>query len=254
MKRISIWLAIFFGLALLTSCGPTVYVMDLQMRRPSSSGYELGGKSLGVVYVCPTAADTSYAKSFAESFAQTLDEDYFGGESRVDIYTLPYVSGADYSSRDTLVNLVMDTEKDVIFLFDGLSRTGKDGKLYVYDSCGKEDAVKTFSQTATESFLSNWAEEAFFFYNFDSSSQWNKAHSSLEDFKWRKAMDVWMEIAEKNSSATQKSCAAFNIANASYILGDLDLALRWLDMSDKLEKRELSDNLRIRIQNRKEGK
>lgn len=240
-------LAAALGLAMVVACGPTVYVMELQVRTPSSSGYSLGGKEMGVVYVCSPQTDSVYAKSFAESFASVLEQDYFNNEEKVGVYTLPYVAGSDYASRDTLVNLVMDTEKDVIFLFDGLSKDGT-GKLYVYDSEGKEDAVKTFPGTVLEPFLSNWEDMLFYFYNYDSITKWNKAYNYVDDFKWRQAIDIWLEIAEKEESVAQKAHAAFNLANTFFILGDLRLAAKWLDMSDKLGKCDYSDYLRSRIE------
>ena len=72
----------------------------------------------------------------------------------------------------------------------------------------------------------------------------------VSDFKWNAAMKKWLELAEKSSDKEKQACAAYNLATVSYILGDMELAQKWLDMSDRLAKREFSHNLRVKIQNR----
>ena len=50
----------------------------------------------------------------------------------------------------------------------------------------------------------------------------------------------------------KRACAGYNISVACYMLGDYQLALEWLDLSDKENKLPISDALRKRISARKQ--
>jgi hypothetical protein len=63
-------------------------------------------------------------------------------------------------------------------------------------------------------------------------------------------MDLWMTFLSTNDML-RRSCAEYNIATACYMLGEYDLALEWLDLSDKDNKLPYSDGLRKRITERR---
>ena len=232
------------------------------MRQPSSSGYDLGGKELAVVYLSP-AKDTAFVKALAEGFASALEDDYFGGNETVGIYNMPISPVANYASRDTLVNLVMDTEKDVIFLIECQPDVADKValKLHVYDSMGKADTVRTFAgtvpsdggaglgkvtgQKASSQFLSNWRPESFYFYYYD-SGEWASAAQDAYDFKWHSAMEKWLKIAAK-AKGNDLCCVAYNLASASYILGDYSLSERWLLIAEKAGGSEFTSSLRVKL-------
>ena len=89
------------------------------MRHPSRSGLELGHKSFSVAYVDNgNAVDSAFIASVSEGFAQRLEAEYFGGEPVIMIYNIDGQEGADYSSKDSVLNVLMDTGSDVVFLFD----------------------------------------------------------------------------------------------------------------------------------------
>ena len=117
MKRSSI-LAVWALALVAIACSPQTFTMNLETRQPSLSGFDLGGKSLSVVYLEEAGKDTVFAKNLATGFAEALEKDYFGGRQAVGVYKMDKKPGADYASRDTLLNLVMDSGDDVIFLFD----------------------------------------------------------------------------------------------------------------------------------------
>ena len=155
--------------ALLASCSPSGYSLYLQTRQPSVSGMKLTGKSIAVAWLEDEARkDTVFSSNLAEGFAETLEADYFGGETAVDIYRMPKDPSGKYSDRDTLFNILMDSGKDVVFLLDaptfgdvsisGKTIVGGDKpdssrlcygsapysiKMYVYDSMAA-DSVRTF--------------------------------------------------------------------------------------------------------------
>ena len=63
-------------------------------------------------------------------------------------------------------------------------------------------------------------------------------------------MDMWITLLSTNDML-RRSCAEYNIATACYMLGEYDLALEWLDRSDKDNKLPYSDALRKRINERR---
>lgn len=145
----------------LVACGPSAFVMNIDMRGPSKSGMDLAGKSVSVAYL-EDARDTAFSKSVAEGFASALEKEYFGGEQRVGVFKMPKDRAGDYADADTLRNLVMDSEGDVVFLFDvpepgekavsTATEYGKEKvilplrlKMYAYDSMGKQDTVRTYT-------------------------------------------------------------------------------------------------------------
>ena len=155
-----------------SSCAPQAFVINPQMRAASKSGLNLSGKSMAVVYVGGNESrDALFNASIANGFASRLEEDYFGGKEVIGVFKMDLKKNADYSSKDSLVNLVMDTGKDVVFLFDspelgvpvisdpakvsGTSLPADSSylssvsipfvtKLYVYDSMDKSDKVRAY--------------------------------------------------------------------------------------------------------------
>ena len=152
----------------LSSCSIQTHTMGLEARQPSSSGVNLVGKTVAVAYLAsPSGVDTVFNSNISDGFAQALEED---GIPDIPQYRLIKVPGGEYASRDTLVNLLMDTGCDVVFLFDTPSfgtptvsepqpnSAGKkedekyvynvtipyEVKLYAYDSMNKADTVRSF--------------------------------------------------------------------------------------------------------------
>ena len=171
MKKNS--LVVASALLALASCAPQAFVVSPEMRGPSKSGLNLAGKSMAVVYLTDSdPRDTVFNASAAGGFATRLEEDYFGGEREIELFTAKGGDGAEYSSKDSLVNLVMETGKDVVFVIDlpvlgepsindPVKVTGRvapkdsayvsvasvpfNTKIYVYDSMSKEDKVYGFA-------------------------------------------------------------------------------------------------------------
>ena len=293
------------------SCGPSKHAIHVEMRHPSKTGVDLAGRNVSVVYLeNDNAISTDFSESMADGFAYALEQDY-GQATRIGIYRMRQVAGADYSRRDSLFNILMDTDADVVFLFDtvrfgtltvgGPSRVtypaSKDSsyvstgsipftmKLYCYDGMGKEDKVQTYggnsvarpeaysngkddSTVATskawkalgeegwdagllvaDSFKSQWKHEQYSIVYYD-SEKWCKALEKAEQYDWKGAMDIWLELLDTHD-LMKRACAEFDIAVACYMLGDYQLASQWLDLSDKDNKLPISDAMRKRIDARK---
>jgi hypothetical protein len=304
-------IAVVSLLLALVSCAPQAFVIRPEMRTASKSGLNLAGKTMGVVYLTSgnESAD-SFNASLAEGFAARLEEDYFGGHEEIGLFKMPYVKG-DYSAKDTLIHLVMESGKDVIFLFDrpelgepivgqplkvsGKARRSPDSayvsnvavtfgtKVYVYDSMNKEDKVLAYNGNkslstdvysdgsstkesiskrslaaipdvaykagglAANSFLSGWKQDSFLVVYYDGAeSAWNKGAEAAYSFKWDKAITEWLTLT-KSKNAEKRACAAYNIALGCFMSGLPDLALEWLDRSDKDMPVSLSKDLRRKI-------
>lgn len=151
------------------SCGPQFYSLDVDMRRPSLSGLDLRGKNISVAYLeNGFGRDSAFVGQMADGFATSLEKDYFGGEQAINIYRMRKDNGVNYASKDTLINLLMDSGDDVVFLFDtpdfgnvNLSESKPVGTaggdtstamasfpvtlyLYAYDSMSKVDTLRIY--------------------------------------------------------------------------------------------------------------
>ena len=94
----------------------------------------------------------------------------FGGDSLIQVFSLDMKPDVSYSEKDTMVNLLVETGSDVVFLFDtpdfgtaavtesvasGEGRSSVSGvfpytvTLYVYDAMNKEDRVLEFHGNGT---------------------------------------------------------------------------------------------------------
>lgn len=93
--------------------------MYLELRSPSKVGVDLVGKNVSVVYVEDShTVENGFKASMAESFATSLENEYGVEQGSIGIFKLNREQGADYSSRDTLTKLIIDTGTDLVFLID----------------------------------------------------------------------------------------------------------------------------------------
>jgi hypothetical protein len=272
MKR---FFPLFLFLMTLVSCGPSKHVMYVDMRYPSKSGVDLGGKIPSVVYLdSENDAAGSFAGGMATTFASALEQDLGTGEGSVGVYRIFWQPDVDYADRNSLLDLLVDTGADVVFLFDKVELGQSEAtpssisvpftmKLYCLDGMDKSQQVRTFAgssrsgidghdagKAVSESFKTIWKTEPYSLAYFD-SEKWYLALDKAEAYDWKGAMDQWFTLLESNDPL-RRSCAEYNIATACYMLGDYSLALQWLDRSDADNKLpNMSDTLRKRIESRK---
>ena len=309
MKRIS---CLLIFLALAVSCGPSRHSIHVEMRHPSKSGIDLAGKNISVIFLeNDNPLSNGLGEGIADGLAYSIEQDNGTEFGSVGLYMMRVQQGGVYSSRDTLINLLLDTGSDLVFLVDTIA-TGElamDGatsvaavsspdssyistgrlpftmKLYCYDGMNKDDKVQTFSgssvaipyaysdgrqsasvimeravsslpelgfeagSTISNSFKAQWKHEQYSVVYFD-STQWIKALNYADAYEWKAAMDIWLELLDTNDML-KRSCAAYNLSVATYMLGEYDLASEWLDRSDADNKLPLSDALRKRINERR---
>ena len=277
MKRL--YTILFLCFLLVAACAPSRHSLQVEMRYPSRSGIELFGKIVSVVYLTDgdQIGDTFNA-SMAKGFATALEKDYRTGEGSVGVYSLQDQGGV-YSQKDTLINLLIDTDCDAVFLFDkvAMQKVGDNTikfniKLYCFDAMNKDEKVFSFvgntvfnisaddlskealmtGETVAESFKSQWKHEQYSIVYYE-NEKWYSALMKAQNFDWIGAMDVWMELLSTNDHY-KRSCAEYNMAVACYMLGDYELAVEWLDRSDQDNLLPVSEALRKRINARKTGK
>ena len=87
----------------LVSCAPQAFVVSPEMRGPSKSGLNLAGKSLAVVYLTDgNPRGEAFNASAAGGFATRLEEDYFGGNREVELFTARGGEGVDSYGKGQL--------------------------------------------------------------------------------------------------------------------------------------------------------
>ena len=297
-------IAALSALVALQSCDPQAFSMNVEMRYPSSSGMSIDGKSVAVVYLNEDSAkDSVFNECLANGFASAIEKNYFNGAEAVNLYKMPKVGGGVYSNADTLINLIVDTGCDIVFLFDAPEfgnvqikeqKTSTSGtyypvsvpvavKLYGFDSLSGSDTVRVWTGTrmlsanmeaslgrqaaadslwnrigssaenlgevSARTFAPVWKEETYTFIYYESPEAWLAAAQYASDYKWNEAMKVWISLLDTNNPM-KRSCAEYNIATACFLMGDNELALKWLNSSDEDYPISLSKTLRKRIQSR----
>lgn len=297
-------IAALSALVALQSCDPQAFSMNVEMRYPSSSGMSIDGKSVAVVYLNEDSAkDSVFNECLANGFASAIEKNYFNGAEAVNLYKMPKVGGGVYSNADTLINLIVDTGCDIVFLFDAPEfgnvqikeqKTSTSGtyypvsvpvavKLYGFDSLSGSDTVRVWTGTrmlsanmeaslgrqaaadslwnrigssaenlgevSARTFAPVWKEETYTFIYYESPESWLTAAQYASDYKWNEAMKVWISLLDTNNTM-KRSCAEYNIATACFLMGDNELALKWLNSSDEDYPISLSKALRKRIQAR----
>jgi len=251
-------LALTSSVLLISACGPSTFSLNVDLRHPSPSGLDLGGKSMSVVYMDNSdSADSLYSAGAADGFATALESGYFSGEHGIEVYSMRSDNTSNYAQKDTLVKLVMETGTDVVFLIDQTIKCDT-LSIFVYDSMNPEDNVIRFraanyhdlnssyvGKRSAEKFMPSWKTELATLYYYDENTWISAAYCAI-DMKWRMAMDEWMKCLD-TTTIMKRACAEYNIAFACFMLGDYDLALEWLDASDADNKLDLSDELRDKI-------
>lgn len=272
MKRILLLLSVALTIV---SCGPGKHIMHVEMRQPSRAGVDLVGKNVSVVFIeNDDERATQFNNGMADGFAYTLEQEYGTGEGSIGVYSMRKENGADHSSREMMLDLLVDTDSDIVFLLDEVQLGAMEAapssvvvpftmKMYCFDGMDESEQVKSFSGSSTartdgwdagvllaDSFKSQWKTEAYSLAYFD-NEKWYKALDKAEAYDWKGAIDQWFKLLDTND-LLRRSCAEYNIAVACYMSGDYELAEQWLDRSDADNKLpNMSDSLRKRIASRK---
>lgn len=265
-------LSVMLVVALAVACAPARYVLDVEMRHPSKTGVDLIGKNVTVVYGQESVYPNDlFVESMADGFAWNLKERCKGVVGEVNVCSLR--SAPDYANRDSMLNLLMETGADVVFLLDKVVLNGSSFSFSIkcYDAMCQDDKLQLFSgssvvgsisvsetvknegwdagKTVAAAFEPQWKHEQYSLYYFE-SPDWYTALEKAEAFDWKGAMDIWMNRLDV-TDPLKRACAAYNIATACYMMGDYHLAAQWLDRADENANLVVSAGLRSRINLRK---
>lgn len=237
MKRLCLFLLVAAA-ALVAACAPQTYYLSLQEMRTSASGIELRGRTMAVVYLSDTdSLVQQYNAAKADQLTRRLERSYFQGQSdRVGIYCLERAPFGDYTAKDTLIRMVVETGDDVVFLLQNPSRTkAEDYEVAVLDALSGTDDVHCFAGVGNigSEFDPEWKNVYFELYYFDSYS-WIYALDDALDGDPLKAIEAWMDLAVKCRAAVKRSAACYNIALVCYLLEQNELAEKWLEQSDTI--------------------
>lgn len=185
-------------------------------------------------------------------------------------------------------NVAVKNAHSVDSAFVSQAQIPYNAKLYVYDSMDKSDNVKTFRGSSilrvlvynngmmAQDFLSKkaleakdlsaemvgtqifnrfapvWKLEGYSIYFYDDwRGEWIDALNSAYVLDWHRAAEKWMTMLGSLNGAEKQACACYNTALAFYMMGDLNIATKWLDRADGLTTLSLSPGLRKRIESRK---
>lgn len=257
------------------ACAPSRYLLDVEMRYPSRSGVDLTGKNVTIAYgqegMYPNDV---FIKSMAESFAKNIKDKYHEAIGSVEVCRLG--SAPEYANRDSMLNLLISTGADAVFLLDKVDFNNSSFSfiLKCYDGMNQEDKVELFSGNSVADALNGdadvmadgreagkklaaafelqWKPEQYSLYYYG-SEEWYAAIEKAEAFDWKGAMDIWMNRLSVDDPL-KRACAAYNIATACYMMGDCHLALQWLDIADENADLLVSAGLRKRINSSLQGR
>jgi len=208
-----------FAALLAVSCGPEAYILDMEMRHPSASGDDFTGREMAVVCL-----DSEKSSTDAIAIATALEKDYFDSKQVVPIYSLERDPGAEYFSADSLISLVLETGKDVVFLVDG-------NRFHYYDSMG-DGSVKSLPVSSIHSLQSTWKTESFTVLYYQDFA-WTRAIDYVDRMDFEKAVNQLIYIAGSNrNNMAKRASAEYDIALACFLARRYELALQWLDASE----------------------
>ncbi|MCD8207862.1 MAG: tetratricopeptide repeat protein [Bacteroidales bacterium] len=260
--------ALCAALALLTSCSASKYTVAVDLTGPTKSGVTVMGRTVAVAYNDMGTEDhTLFLASAADGFTEALEEQYFSGDEVVELFKVDRVEGVENSSKEGMIDLVMETGSDLVFLFDvnysGSSTDPSELTLYVYDSLDSSDTVKSYSgkvslgkwdydlhgravgQRSADIFAPTWTRENLAFYYFG-SEKWNDAIEAAADYKFKDAVEIWLTLVDSKDSY-KAAVAMYNVATVCYLYAQYPLALSWLDQADQLYEIPESAPLRRKI-------
>lgn len=105
-------------------------------------------------------------------------------------------------------------------------------------------AVFEASQMIAESYISriapHWENVRRYFYS-DNSSDMDLAAMQVSDEKWKEATDIWLMYVD-DSNSQRAAMASFNLALASEMAGNYELAIEWLQHAKHKNQRYYSTN------------
>ncbi|MDX9781420.1 MAG: DUF6340 family protein [Bacteroidales bacterium] len=90
---------------------------------------------------------------------------------------------------------------------------------------------KKLGSTFSSRFFDTWLPVERYLYTYD-ARPWSDAFRFSQEFKWKEAMDIWLNLTDE-ATPLKRASAAFNLAVALEMMEEYNLALEWLDVAAK---------------------
>ncbi len=170
-----------------------------------------------------------------------------------------YASASIDSKYDVVVKIYDPTRQEIIrqlVVDDTISwRDGGYSTEKIFDQLPliKESLIQTAVQAALdldEKLSPNWVKENRIFFVINNTDASQVALLANEN-KWQEAYDYWIKYAESPKKSI-KSKAEFNLALASEMLGDIDLAIEWANKSYYTKYMQQTQNYLLTLKKRQE--
>lgn len=105
----------------------------------------------------------------------------------------------------------------------------------------QEKLYRAFGEHIASSCMYGWVTKGRMLYVYENDSRWVEAFRYASEFKWDKAIEIWLSYVGNKGHDRRTSAAAYNLSVAFEVIGKTDLAEDWLDYSDSLVKMTYSD-------------
>ena len=154
---------------------------------------------------------------------------------------IPYLASVDVYDAIADSLIYKATVRDSIYMSLVSEVSIKDYTALVNSKLPEISAIagETIATLLTE----QWSTQERMFINFPGDSKWERGISLANDFKWKEAIGQWMPLV-KDPNSRKAAYAAYNIAVACEMMGQMQLAGEWIDYSVK--KFSFDDNLKFK--------
>ncbi|MDZ4059014.1 MAG: DUF6340 family protein [Bacteroidales bacterium] len=254
-KTISVFVSVYDDL----SAEPFLFRNDsTQMSNMANSIASVVEKNLaldqGAVYVFNhfPVTDRSYDMEYIQNLAFQSNSDIVVLLDTLHV-AKPQVLNGNKSNltREFQSNYLYAPIRSVLNVYDGISadrlvRIDQTDTVYweilsrvdVAESAMRVRAIQSMTNVSTtlgsdiaDLLFPSWRPKEKYLYYYETSS-WRRAVDFANEFKWREAMDIWLEYST-HPDIQKAAVAAFNLAVACELTDRPELALEWVNRSIK---------------------
>ncbi|WP_372772476.1 DUF6340 family protein [Mangrovibacterium sp.] len=215
-------------------------------------------------YMVPESLDWDEVSRLCAEFntdALLVVERYFNKiMTDYDINVFPQYASASINSKyDAVIKIYDPLKKEIIRHFsvsDTISWQDADGstkKLFARLPSIKECLIQTGIQVALDiddRLSPNWAKETRIYFLLEDTDQ-SQISLIAREQRWQEAYDYWLTFST-SSKKSIKSKAEFNLALASEMLGNLELAIEWANKSYYTKYMNQTNNYLLKLKQRKQ--
>ncbi len=162
--------------------------------------------------------------------AQVRKSDAKGADDNVDVI-IPFRVGVGVFDGITNRHLYSKGISDSVYM-EVMPSVIKEGKLESTLLAYMPEISRKVGAKIASMLAPQWVTQERMLITFEGESAWNAPYLMAEDFRWKEAVEAWMELA-KSKNPKRAAYAAFNIAVGCEMMEQFDLAVKWIDFSIK---------------------